>query len=41
MTCKCGGRTYDQHLKKVASGYPGHAYRGPVWLPPKGAGCQS
>lgn len=27
--CKCGARTYNGHLTKVSSGYPGHVYRGP------------
>lgn len=35
MTCKCGARTYEGHLKKTQAGYPGHTYRGTVWLPPQ------
>jgi hypothetical protein len=28
ITCKCGARTYEGHLKKGHEGYPGHTYRG-------------
>lgn len=34
MTCKCGARTYEEHLKKAEEGYPGHLFdlqvRGPM-----------
>lgn len=32
LSCKCGARTYEGHLKKTAKGYPAHCYRGvPPW----------
>ena len=30
--CKCGSETYDNHIKKVFGGFPGHVYKGSVWL---------
>lgn len=25
--CKCGAKTYEDHLKKGKAGYPGHTYK--------------
>lgn len=33
MNCKCGARTYEQHLAAADAGYPAHAFRGFVWSP--------
>jgi hypothetical protein len=30
--CKCGGKSYQAHLAKVAAGYPGHVFSGFVWI---------
>lgn len=27
VTCKCGGKTVEQHESKVNQGYPGHVFR--------------
>lgn len=32
MSCKCGSKSYEGHLKKVSSGWPGHVYSGFVWI---------
>lgn len=32
MTCKCGARSYGQHLAATARGYPAHVYRGSIWI---------
>lgn len=33
MTCKCGARSFEGHLKKTEEGYPGHVYKGHYWAP--------
>lgn len=31
-TCKCRAGSYEEHLRRTAVGYPGHAYKGPAGL---------
>jgi hypothetical protein len=33
VTCKCGARSFEGHLKKAEEGYPGHVYKGHYWAP--------
>lgn len=34
--CKCQARTFEGHLRKCRSGYPGHVYTGPLGMPDMG-----